>query len=236
MTACGSARMIGLYFRLDCIVYFYLQPNSISSVLRLAVVAACANIVITLLAPAPASATPTTVQTAPITHSLFSFTDGSVVAKWAATDDRVMGGVSRSRLRFDPMGHAVFEGVMSLEQNGGFASVRADSPPLPPLPSLEKLTHYVVEVRGDGKRYKLNLRTSGQFSRVSYQATFPTVANEWTTVAIPVSSFEPTFRGRRVVDAPPLNVALVDQVGLMISDQQDGTFQLAVRKIAVESR
>lgn len=207
-----------------------------SSVFRLAVVASCVTVAITLLAHASASAAPTSVQTTPNIHSLFSFTDGSVVAKWSATDDRVMGGVSRSRLRFDPMGHAVFDGVMSLEQNGGFASVRADAPPLLPLPPLEKLTHYVVEVRGDGKRYKLNLRMSGQFSRVSYQATFPTVANAWTTVTIPVSSFEPTFRGRRVVDAPPLNAALVDQVGLMISDQQAGAFQLAIRKIAVELR
>jgi NADH dehydrogenase [ubiquinone] 1 alpha subcomplex assembly factor 1 len=231
-----------MYFRLDCAMHVYLQTNLISSISRLAVVAACVTVAITLLAPASASAAPTTVQTAPNTHSLFSFTDGSVVAKWSATDDRVMGGVSRSHLRFDPMGHAVFEGVMSLEQNGGFASVRADAPPLPlpppppPPPPLEKLTHYVVDVRGDGKRYKLNLRMSGQFSRVSYQATFPTVANEWTTVAIPVSSFEPTFRGRRVLDAPPLNAALVDQVGLMISDRQDGAFQLAIRKIAVELR
>jgi NADH dehydrogenase [ubiquinone] 1 alpha subcomplex assembly factor 1 len=224
--------MIGMYFRLDCAMHFHFRSNVISSVFRLAVVASCVTAAITLLAPASASAAPTTVQTAPNTHSLFSFTDGGVVAKWAATDDRVMGGVSRSRLRFDPMGHAVFEGVMSLEQNGGFASVRADAPP----PLLEKLTHYVLEVRGDGKRYKLSLRMSGQFSRVSYQATFSTVANEWTTVAIPLSSFEPTFRGRRVLDAPPLDAALVDQVGLMISDRQDGAFQLAIRKIAVELR
>jgi NADH dehydrogenase [ubiquinone] 1 alpha subcomplex assembly factor 1 len=226
--------MIGIYFRLDCAMHVYLRTNLISSIFRLAAVAACVTVAATLLAPAPAAAAPTNMQTAPNSHALFSFTDGSVVAKWSATDDRVMGGVSRSRLRFDPMGHAVFEGVMSLEQNGGFASVRADAPP--PPPQLEKLTHYVVEVRGDGKRYKLNLRMSGQFSRVSYQATFPTAANAWTTVAIPVSSFEPTFRGRRVLDAPPLNAALVDQVGLMISDQQDGAFQLAIRKIAVELR
>jgi NADH dehydrogenase [ubiquinone] 1 alpha subcomplex assembly factor 1 len=228
--------MIGMSFQLDSTVHAYLGSNLMSSFSRLAVVVAFATAAITFLVPAPAAAAPTTVQTTPTTHSLFSFTNSSVVAKWSATDDRVMGGISRSRLRFDPMGHAVFEGMMSLEQNGGFASVRADTQLPPPLPPLEKLTHYVVEVRGDGKRYKLNLRVSGRFNRVSYQATFPTVANEWTTVMIPVASFAPTFRGRRVLDAPPLNAALVDQVGLMISDEQDGPFQLAIRKIAVEVR
>lgn len=210
----------------------YLQSTLILSVFRFALVAACAAVAVTFPALAPASGVPMNMKTSPVTHSLFSFTDSSVVAKWSATDDRVMGGVSRSRLRFDPKGHAVFEGVMSLEQNGGFASVRADAMP----PPFEKPTHYVVEVGGDGKRYKLNLRMSGRFSAASYQATFPTVANEWSTIAIPVSSFEPTFRGRRVLDAPPLNAALVDQVGLMISDQQDGAFELAIRKVAVELR
>lgn len=41
---------------------------------------------------------------------------------WAAIDDRVMGGISRGRLRHDAAGHAVFEGNVSLERNGGFAS------------------------------------------------------------------------------------------------------------------
>ncbi|HEX5697569.1 MAG TPA: CIA30 family protein, partial [Rhodoferax sp.] len=44
---------------------------------------------------------------------------------WQAINDGVMGGVSVSRMRFDSAGFAVFEGEVSLENNGGFASVRA---------------------------------------------------------------------------------------------------------------
>ncbi|HYN61623.1 MAG TPA: CIA30 family protein [Rubrivivax sp.] len=47
---------------------------------------------------------------------LFDFSDPVSVNDWAAIDDRVMGGVSRSRLRHDPAGHAVFEGLVSLEE------------------------------------------------------------------------------------------------------------------------
>ena len=57
--------------------------------------------------------------------SLFDFTDPSVASAWQAIDDRVMGGISRSTLRHDAAGHAVFEGSVSLERNGGFASVRS---------------------------------------------------------------------------------------------------------------
>jgi hypothetical protein len=56
--------------------------------------------------------------------TLFDFTDPSATSAWHAIDDREMGGISRSTLPHDPAGHAAFEGTVSLEQNGGFASVR----------------------------------------------------------------------------------------------------------------
>lgn len=171
-------------------------------------------------------------QPSAMIRDLFTFSTAAAVAEWSATDDRVMGGISRSRLSFDPAGHALFEGVMSLEQNGGFASVRA----VAKAPPIANVTHYIVEVRGDGKRYKLNMRTSGRFDAVSYQATFATVADNWTTAVVPLASFVATFRGRRVIDAPSLDAAQVNQVGFMIADNQDGPFELAVRKIAVEAR
>ena len=59
------------------------------------------------------------------TWLLFDFGDPAAVTEWNAIDDRVMGGVSGSRLRHDPTGHAVFEGSVSLERNGGFASIRS---------------------------------------------------------------------------------------------------------------
>jgi len=164
-----------------------------------------------------------------MTESLFQFTSADSVSAWAATDDRVMGGVSRSLMRFDVAGFAVFEGLMSMEQNGGFASVRARvAAPLAP-----KVAAYVLEVRGDGKRYKLNLRVPGRFEAVSYQASFETKADAWVSVRIPVDTFEATFRGRKV-QAPALDASLVREVGLMIADRQDGAFGLQIRRIGVE--
>ena len=45
---------------------------------------------------------------------LFDFTDPLAVTAWSAIGDRVMGGLSNSRLRYDAAGHAVFEGEVSL--------------------------------------------------------------------------------------------------------------------------
>jgi hypothetical protein len=161
---------------------------------------------------------------------LFDFSTAAAVAEWSAIDDRVMGGVSRSRLRHDPAGHAVFEGVVSLEQNGGFASVRSRPGPL----GAPGATAYVLEVAGDGRRYKLGLRLDDGFDGVAYQADFAPPSARWTVVRLAVSGFRATFRGRTVLDAPPLDPARVRQAGLLIADRQAGPFELAVRRIGAE--
>jgi hypothetical protein len=163
-------------------------------------------------------------------RTLFDFSSPETVAEWSAIDDRVMGGISRSRMRHDPAGHAVFEGVVSLEQNGGFASVRSRAGPL----GAPGAVAYLLDVAGDGKRYKLSLRLDDGFDGVTYQADFAPAAAAWTIVRLPVAAFRATFRGRTVTDAPLLDLARVRQAGLLISDRQTGPFELAIRAIRVE--
>ena len=47
---------------------------------------------------------------------------------WNAVNDDVMGGRSSSSMRLTSDGSAVFEGEVSLDNNGGFASVRTEVP------------------------------------------------------------------------------------------------------------
>ena len=162
--------------------------------------------------------------------NIFLFTAPDTVSAWAPVDDRVMGGCSTSCLRYDPLGHAVFEGTVKADNNGGFASVRAHAKEV----SANGAIAYVMEVNGDGKRYKFNLRMQDNFDGLTYQASFVTPAGMWTSLHLPVSQFAATFRGRPVPDAQPLNPSLVHQVGLMIADQQLGSFSLKVRAIGIE--
>lgn len=150
---------------------------------------------------------------------------------WHAINDGVMGGVSSSRLRCDPAGHAVFEGEVSLENNGGFASVRA---PVLELGCADTVA-YLLTVWGDGHTYKLNFRTDSGFDGVNYQAAFTPSPGSWTQTVLPLAAFSPTFRGRLVNGAPPLQPQLVKQVGLMISDKQAGAFRLLLQSIEAVS-
>lgn len=163
-------------------------------------------------------------------RDLCRFDTAQAVAGWRAIDDRVMGGVSRSRLRFNARGHASFEGEVSLEHNGGFASVRSG----PGLLGVPGATECVIEARGDGKLYKLCLFIVDAFDATSYQAEFSPPAHDWGVIRLPVAAFSASLRGRLVPHAPPLSSDCIRQVGLMIAGRQAGRFALDIRAIRLE--
>ncbi|WP_428418619.1 CIA30 family protein [Methylibium sp.] len=160
---------------------------------------------------------------------LFDFADPQTVIAWQAIDDRVMGGVSRSKLRHDPVGHAVFEGTVSLERNGGFASVRSS----PDARGQVGAEACLIELRGDNKQFKLSLLTDDGFDSLNYQATFAAAGTDWQTLHLPLADFRASFRGREVTHAPALDPARVRQVGLMIASRQAGPFELQIRRISL---
>jgi hypothetical protein len=150
--------------------------------------------------------------------------------RWAIVNDGVMGGLSDSRLQLTGDGTALFSGVLSLENNGGFASTRALLDPM----DLTGMAGLRVRVRGDGRSYEVRLRTDGGFDGVAYRAEFPTTPGEWTEAFLPFSAFQPSFRGRVPRGAPPLDLASIRQIGILLGDGKEGFFQLEVAWIRGE--
>jgi len=153
---------------------------------------------------------------------LFDFQTATNHPAWQIVNDDVMGGVSTSRFQILTNGGAVFSGVVSLENNGGFASVRSS----PVRESLRGLDAFVLRVRGDGRRYKFTVRTESGFDTPIYQCAFPTKRGEWQEHRLFFKDFVPTFRGRVLTDVPPLDPAKVTSVGFLISENQEGPFKL----------
>lgn len=147
---------------------------------------------------------------------------------WTAIDDVVMGGRSRSALTATPDGTGVFQGAVSGENGGGFASVRSRPLGLD-LSGREGLR---LRVRGDGKRYKLCVRNDAAFDGVVYQSAFETRAGSWQAVELPFAGFVPTFRGQRLDGEPPLDPSRIATLGLMVSDRQLGPFRLEIASLA----
>jgi Complex I intermediate-associated protein 30 (CIA30) len=146
---------------------------------------------------------------------LFDFTHPTLdlQATWGAVDDVVMGGVSESgiRLRGDV---AVFSGNVSIENSGGFASVRTRN--FEPSLNLSNYKGIELYVKGDGQRYKIFVRTETKWDGVGYAHSFDTIANEWMTIQIPFADLVPIFRAKTVSDAP-LDTTQIRSFQLMLS-------------------
>ena len=162
---------------------------------------------------------------------LIDFSNSSA-SNWQIVNDSVMGGISRSTLQMQNDGYALFSGTVSLENNGGFASVRtqAQSPV-----DLSEFEGFSVHVLGDGKAYNLRVRTvkNRRVTRYSYEARFATTAGKRETHNLPFSNFKPIFRGNSVRGNPALNSDAILEIGFMIRDGQEGPFQLGISSIGV---
>jgi NADH dehydrogenase [ubiquinone] 1 alpha subcomplex assembly factor 1 len=142
---------------------------------------------------------------------------------WRNVDDSVMGGVSSSRMRIeDDM--AIFEGELSLENNGGFASVRSEA-------TKQDLTDFEgvrLRVRGDGKKYQFRIRSNGDYNGPSHQMTFETIKDEWLSIELPFSNFFATYRGRTISDHPQIDASRILTMAFFIADKQAGDFLLEI--------
>lgn len=145
--------------------------------------------------------------------------------QWMIVNDDVMGGCSTARVIDGPEALR-FEGQVSLENNGGFASARG---PLERPPT--GATGIAITVRGDGRQFQLRLRAGQQYDGIAWRH-FLTTTGKWHTLQLKLADFEPVFRGRRVRDAGAIDASLIGQLGFMIADQKAGPFWMEVKALA----
>ena len=148
---------------------------------------------------------------------------------WTAVNDGVMGGLSQSRPEITEAGNLLFAGNVSLENNGGFASIRHNAESM----QVERGEGVMLRVKGDGKKYQFRIRTSDRFDGIAYKVDFETKEGVWLEFRFPWNVFIATFRGRTIEDAPALKPLNIRQIGFLIADQQEGSFKLEVQTLEV---
>jgi monofunctional biosynthetic peptidoglycan transglycosylase len=163
-------------------------------------------------------------------QSLFDFTGTEASKEWQPVNDGVMGGVSEGKFKITDKQTLEFFGTLSLENNGGFASVRTRAKKL----GLEQGDTLIAKVKGDGREYSLNLYLNKPLIAFSYRATMQTMKDEWIEVKIPLDKFEATSFGRVMKDAGVVKPEEVNSLGFMLSDKKAGPFKMEVEWIKVE--
>lgn len=159
--------------------------------------------------------------------TLFDFNHDSDLSVWSVVDDVVMGGRSDGNFSINGGGNAVFEGIVSLENNGGFSSVRYRFD----QKMVSDFSHATIRLKGDGKRYQFRVK-SDKYDRHSYIYYFQT-SKQWETVVIPLADMTPSFRGI-TLNMPNYPVKVLEEITFLIANKNQENFRLEIDKITLQ--
>lgn len=154
---------------------------------------------------------------------LYQFDKNSAASDWRIVDDVVMGGRSDGSFRINEAGNGVFEGSVSLENNGGFSSVRHRA-----TFQIQSQKTIRIQLKGDGSNYQFRVKANSS-ERHSYIAEFPT-SGAWETIEIQLSAMYPAFRGRKLA-IPNFDQDQIDELAFLIGNKRAQKFKLEIKAI-----
>lgn len=157
-------------------------------------------------------------------RTIFTFDDRREGESWYTVLDGVMGGRSTGRIATGS-GTLVFDGATSLENNGGFSSMRVDVP----AGRFDGFDAVKLRVKGDGREYRLGAKASRGAGAGGYWAPFATESGEWIEVVVPISKLERHFMGQRLPGR--LDPADLRTLEIYIYDKKAGPFRLEIDTI-----
>jgi hypothetical protein len=158
--------------------------------------------------------------------SIVDFGRERAVSDWIVVNDGVMGGLSQGRFYLNHEQKGIFEGHVSLENNGGFSMVRHRFTEK----SVGDYSMIRLKVKGDGKRYQFRVKTDYN-DRHSYVQFFET-DGDWQTIEIDLSSLYPAFRGRKMA-MPNYPGEAMEEIAILIGNKKDEDFRLEIDSIVL---
>lgn len=147
--------------------------------------------------------------------------------RWLIVNDNVMGGRSSSVSALIENGVILFEGNISLENNGGFASLRS------PIRDYNFMDYSGIEIKikGDGKIYSISMKETSYFTGLFFTSAFNSMKNEWLVVKLPFSEFKPKYFGRELDSDEKIQLNKIKEIALLIGDKQEGNFRVEIEYI-----
>lgn len=155
---------------------------------------------------------------------IFSFTTSSDIRYWQVVDDGVMGGVSKGNFKLNEDGNASYTGNVSLDNNGGFSSLRYTFDPI----STVGYEYVKLTVKGDSGKFNFRVKENAR-DYYSYAKTIETTG-EWEEILIPLSELAPVFRGR-ALNMPRYQADQIEQLSILRGNKKYEAFSLEIKKI-----
>lgn len=161
------------------------------------------------------------------TLMIFDFTKDADLQNWSVVDDTVMGGVSNGKMGMDAEGNGIFQGHVSLDNNGGFTSIRYNAGKI----MLQDYSKFLVVLKGDGKTYQFRVKAKSN-EYYAYIFSFETTGN-WQTIEIAFRNMIPSFRGQ-TLDMANFPGDSLEEIGFLIGNKKEEDFKLSIDHIRVE--
>ncbi|MFV8370669.1 CIA30 family protein [Flavobacterium sp. LB2R40] len=158
---------------------------------------------------------------------IFPLNLNSILSSWKTVNDAVMGGTSESKFYLNSHNQGVFEGSVSLANNGGFCAVKHFIEPI----SINNYKLFCIRLKGDGKKYQFRVKTNRNDSH-SYVFAFQT-NYDWQTIEIPITELYPAFRGQKL-DLPNYDGSNLEEIAFLIGNKTEEKFQLLIETIEVK--
>lgn len=158
---------------------------------------------------------------------LFDFNDNAVIDNWRVINDGVMGGLSQAKFSINSEGHGFFRGKVSLENYGGFSSVRYRFE----TQDTSEFNKIQIRLKGDGKSYQFRVKADA-LQRYSYISNIET-SGDWEILTVNFSEMYPAFRGR-VLDLPNYSGKEMTEIAFLIGNKKEESFALEIDFIALK--
>lgn len=158
---------------------------------------------------------------------IVDFSTNPSLKNWQVVNDDVMGGISQSKLSLTEANLGLFEGKVSLENYGGFCSIRYNFQAL----STQGKTVLKIKLKGDGKKYQLRIKADRN-DFASYIQEFKTTG-AWQEVHIVLAEMYPSFRGRRL-NRPNFEAPSMQQLAILIGNKRAERFALEIESIELQ--
>ena len=151
---------------------------------------------------------------------------------WRIVNDDVMGGKSNSKIE-EKENSIIFKGHTSLENNGGFASMRT----LIPKGALKECKTLSIRFKSadTSRTFGISLKSSQKYYIPYYKFTFSPKSEDWQELTIKLSDFDYYKISEKMEDSMPLGFLKdVYNIALIISDGKEGAFQIEIDYIKFE--
>lgn len=143
---------------------------------------------------------------------------------WQVVNDGVMGGLSRGRAELTE-NSILFKGTVSLDNNGGFSSLRS----LFSNKNLSKFKEVTIRYRSSGISLAMTLSVSRRWYVPNYKTSLSGTQGEWKTVTLLLKDFRKHYIGK------PMNELLekeaqgeVIRFGFITDEKKYGDFEFEI--------